>query len=298
MKDVVIRYWKEGDDEGIFELFDRTDRWVSNEAYHKKFDDRGLTPRGIVLAEMDGLIIAHLMGTRKEIMCEGEAKIFGGIGQVMVDKNYRGRGIGKAILQRIIQYHKDGNCRGILLWTQDSRIPAYPMYEKSGFRIAARRAIYNFQPGKTESSLSVEPYAKAFEDHAERVRQEWMRACFPVGIRSMKPADANWLVAHRNGQSVGYIHIGERDNIPFLSHAVGRLDEAYEICSAVFSFLAELGHKKAVWQTCVDSVWEAELHRRGFREGHIASDVRMCLPIGSPIDTNGKRPEFDGCSTW
>ena len=294
----IIRNWKSGDDEAIFELFDRTARWLSNESYTTKFDDKGLTPEGIVLAEEDGLIVGHVMGTRTEIMCEGRPTIFGGIGQVMVDENYRGLGIGKAILQKIIQYHTEGRCRGILLWTQDNRIPAYPIYEKFGFRIAARRAFYRFRISESKSPLSVEPYTEKFTEQTEAIRQEWMRSSFPVGIKSMRPSSTNWHVILKDRQPVGYVNIGKQDDIPFLSRAVALLSSASDVCETLLAHLRKLGHEEAIWQTCVGSVWEEELHKRGFRDGELETDVRMCLSIGSPVNIDNQRPEFDGCSTW
>jgi len=298
MSEVIIRRWKNGDDERIFELFDRTERWLSNENYSAKFNDEGLSPEGIIIAEKDGLIIGHLMGNKTKIMCEGAQKMFGGIGQVMVDENFRGRGIGKAMLQRIIQYHKDNGCRGIILWTQEHRIPAYPMYEKLGFRIVARWAFYTFRPEISTSTLSVEPYAEKFAAQTEEVRQEWMRACFPVGVGNMKPTDGNWSVIHEKHRVMGYVHIGQRGELPLLNRAVARLADASKVCDALFEFIKELGYEEAIWQTCVGSIWEEELHKRGFKECNLTGDVRMCLSIGSPINIHGQRPEFNGCSTW
>lgn len=298
MDDVIIRHWKHGDDEGIFKLFDRTARWVSNDVYHKKFRDKGLKPEGIILAEKNGLIIGHLMGTRSKIIYEGKQLIFGGIGQVMVDENYRGHGIGKAMLERIIQYHKDGKCRGIILWTQTDRVPAYPMYEKFGFKPVANRAFYHIPIKMSESSLSVELYISDFKDQTEEIRREWMKRSFPVGIANMKPGTDRCQVI-RNGQGiVGYIHIGNRDGIPLLSQGVTLLESASEVFDALLEYLTKNEHKEAIWQTCVGSVWEEEFHKRGFQDSRITTDVRMCLSIGSPIDTHGLRPEFDGCSTW
>jgi len=298
MSEVIIRHWQDGDDERVFELFDRTERWLSNEDYMAKFGDEGLAPEGIIIAAKDGLIIGHLMGTRTEIMCEGEAKLFGGIGQVMVDENFRGRGIGKEMLTRIIQYHTDNGCRGILLWTQDYRFPAYPMYEKFGFRIAARRAFYQCQPEINTSTLVVEPYTDKFAEQTEEMRLEWMRISFPVGIGNMKLTDGNWFVVHENHRVMGYVHVRQKDESLFLSHAVARLADAPEVCEALFKFIKELGHADAVWQTCIGSIWAEELQKRGVKEGNITGDVRMCLAIGPPIETHGQRPEFDGCSTW
>ena len=114
----------------------------------------------------------------------------------------------------------------------------------------------------------------------------------------MKPTGSDWWVVYRERRTVGYFHIGETNGLPLLSHAVARSGKASEMFDAVSGFLRKLGHGKAGWQTCVGSIWEEELHKRGFREGDITSHIRMCLPIGSPIDTHGQRPEFDGVSTW
>lgn len=114
----------------------------------------------------------------------------------------------------------------------------------------------------------------------------------------MRPEVGRWWVIKDKQNIIGYIHIGNMDNVPYLSSGVAYLENAPEFCNALLKHLAEQGHEKAIWQTCVGSIWEEELHKRGFRDGRIAVDVRMCLSVGSPIDVSGLRPEFDGCSTW
>lgn len=298
MGEIIIRHWQEGDDERIFDLFDRTERWLSNEAYRVKFNDKGLAPEGILLAESGELIIAHLMGSRTRIFCEGEPKRFGSIGQVMVDADFRGRKIGKEMIRRIVQYHIDGGCRGVILWTQDDRIPAYPMYEKVGFRPVVRRVFYHLRPREMPCPLSVEPYTAAFAESAEIARQAWMRSTFPMSLENMKPAEGAWWVAQRQGRCLGYVHLGENEGRPLISRAVAHPDQVSDVCQALLNHLAESDHGEIVWQTCVDSLWERELRKRGYEDRRPTSDVRMCLPIGAPIAMDGLRPEFDGCSTW
>jgi hypothetical protein len=216
----------------------------------------------------------------------------------MVDEDYRGRGIGKEIVRRVIQYHTDGECRGIILWTQDVLIPAYPMYRKFGFRIAARRVFYRFQLEATASNLSVETCTEAFAEQTENLQREWMQVAFPVGVENMKPTGGNWWVVSSNGQPVGYFHMGKKDDLPLLSQVVSRLSDAPDVFDAISGFLEERGHKEAIWQTCVDSIWEEELEKHELQDSQLTPHIRMCLPIGALIDTHEQRPEFDGCSTW
>ncbi|MBD3183620.1 GNAT family N-acetyltransferase [Candidatus Poribacteria bacterium] len=298
MEDITIRNWKEGDDENIYKLFDRTCRWLSNEAYANKFNDKGLKPEGIILAEKDGLIIGHVMGNWTDIMYEGKPTKFAGIGQVMVDENFRGYGIGKAMLKKIIDYHISGNCRGIILWTQKTLVPAYPMYQKLDFQPVVNRAFYRFRPKTTTSSLSVEPYRPSMGKEAEKVRIEWMHSCFPVGVNNMKPGSGNCWVLCKNKKVIGYFCKWENDGVATINSAVSFIENASEMCSAVIGFLKAYGYKEVVWQTCAGSIWQKKLNNLVQYEEELLADVRMCKSIGSPINIERLLPEFDGCSTW
>lgn len=298
MQEFVVRPWQDGDDERICALFDRVERWLSDDAYARKFDDKGLTPEGVLLAEQGDRIVGHLMGTRTEIHYEGRPQVFGTIGQVMVDGDCRGMGIGKALLERIIQYHRDGQARGILLWTQPARIPAYPMYVKAGFETVVKRALWKVAPVGSQTSLIIEPYSEAFAERTEAIRQEWMRSSFPVGIENLRPDGDGWWVVRREGSAIGYLRLGEREDAPFVSHALARTADATEVCNALLTHLKQQGHVQASWLTAIGSVWDEALRQRGYTEVRETGDVRMCLSIGNRVDTEGLRPDFDACFTW
>ena len=63
---------------------------------------------------------------------------------IVVKKSYRGKGIGKALLNEIIKKSQDVNCKNIFLEVNEKNIPAIKMYESAGFKqVGRRRRYYN-----------------------------------------------------------------------------------------------------------------------------------------------------------
>jgi len=53
--------------------------------------------------------------------------------ELVVDTEFRGRGVGRALMTRAIEWAKHQNFPGITLETQDNNVPACTFYEKCGF---------------------------------------------------------------------------------------------------------------------------------------------------------------------
>jgi ribosomal protein S18 acetylase RimI-like enzyme len=56
--------------------------------------------------------------------------------ELTVDTEFRGKGVGRALLTRAIEWAKQQNFPGITLETQDNNVPACRFYEKCGFVLA------------------------------------------------------------------------------------------------------------------------------------------------------------------
>jgi|SRR5579875_3730217 len=82
------------------------------------------SPRGCFVAEVDGRVV----GTTATIVYEGRVAW---IGLVLVDPDFRGRGIGTRLLERAIE-HLDG--LGVPNIKLDATPQGRPIYEKLGFR--------------------------------------------------------------------------------------------------------------------------------------------------------------------
>jgi len=68
-------------------------------------------------------------------------KSIGFIENVITDIEYRGKGIGKNIMENAIKYAKDQNCYKVLLQSGSKRTDAHRFYESLGFDGESKRAF-------------------------------------------------------------------------------------------------------------------------------------------------------------
>jgi len=67
-------------------------------------------------------------------------KSLGYIGHLIVDKNYRQKGIGKKLMQKAIEYLKQSNCYKVIIQSGIEREGAHKFYEKLGFDGKSKKA--------------------------------------------------------------------------------------------------------------------------------------------------------------
>ena len=84
----------------------------------------------------DGLIVAMVTVYKKNNA--------GHIGLIGVDENYRGRGIGKALIDAAKNYFLSIETRKIEVVTQGHNVSACLMYERTGFFVSERFDFYHF----------------------------------------------------------------------------------------------------------------------------------------------------------
>lgn len=58
---------------------------------------------------------------------------FGYVEELVVNPEFRGKGVGHALMARAIEWAKGQNLPGLTLETQDNNVPACKFYEKCGF---------------------------------------------------------------------------------------------------------------------------------------------------------------------
>jgi ribosomal protein S18 acetylase RimI-like enzyme len=58
---------------------------------------------------------------------------FACIEELTVDAEFRGKGIGQALMRRAIEWAREQNYPGVMLETQTNNVPACKLYEKCGF---------------------------------------------------------------------------------------------------------------------------------------------------------------------
>ncbi|GHU38183.1 acetyltransferase [Spirochaetia bacterium] len=68
-------------------------------------------------------------------------KSIGFIENVITDKEYRRKGIGKNIIKKAIEYAKEQNCYKVLLQSGNKRTEAHKFYESIGFDGKSKKAF-------------------------------------------------------------------------------------------------------------------------------------------------------------
>ncbi len=121
------------------------EREVHAEDVDYGFDDSGPT---IFFAEVDG----NLAGRIKMLRWWNQ---FAYVDDIVVNPEYRGRGIGRTLLERGIQWAHENNFPGVMLETQDDNVPACTLYQSCGFTLSGfDRNIYRaINPHTKETAL-------------------------------------------------------------------------------------------------------------------------------------------------
>jgi streptothricin acetyltransferase len=80
---------------------------------------------------------------------------FAYVDDLVVNPEYRGAGIGRALLEHGIQWARENNFPGIMLETQDDNVHACSLYQKYGFVLSGfDRNVYKaISPHKNETAL-------------------------------------------------------------------------------------------------------------------------------------------------
>jgi GNAT superfamily N-acetyltransferase len=84
----------------------------------------------------------HLIGSIMGIVCEelyGDCKPFLVIENMIVDKNSRKKGTGKALISELEKLAKERDCTQIILVTETDRLDACGFYESVGFHPTANK---------------------------------------------------------------------------------------------------------------------------------------------------------------
>jgi GNAT superfamily N-acetyltransferase len=92
------------------------------------------------VAEIEGQVVGYASAQIKRQ--EGAADI-GIVSYNAVDPDYRGRGIGTALMRRVESYLKGEGVRVLAVWTLEADEPARRMYERMGFEELTRFVYYS-----------------------------------------------------------------------------------------------------------------------------------------------------------
>lgn len=121
------------------------EREVQIEDIDYGFDESGPT---IFFAEVDGQIAGRIKMLRWWNQ-------FAYVEDLVVNPGYRGLGLGRALLERGIQWAREGHFPGVMLETQDDNVPACTLYQSCGFVLSGfDRNLYKaINPNTKEAAL-------------------------------------------------------------------------------------------------------------------------------------------------
>lgn len=93
-----------------------------------KYFDGTNNSRIYVIAKCDGQIVGACY---IDLSFAGLSNIR--LGDMIVNKDYQGQGIGQAIVEKVIAYAKEKNIKKVWLYTQEELTNAIKLYQKMGF---------------------------------------------------------------------------------------------------------------------------------------------------------------------
>ena len=89
----------------------------------------------ILGAKIDGILVGTLMAVTCQMLF-GQCRSFMVVEDVVIEANYRRRGIGKALMQQVEQFAKSKNCSYIMLITDSDRLDSHEFYKSLGYKSA------------------------------------------------------------------------------------------------------------------------------------------------------------------
>lgn len=111
-----------------------SDPWSENAFYSEL-----MNPLSLWLVAVDGERVAGYVGSQTVL---GEADMM----NLAVHEEYRRRGLGRQLVQALVERLAQQGCRMLLLEVRASNAPAIALYEQLGFRQVGRRPNYYFKP--------------------------------------------------------------------------------------------------------------------------------------------------------
>ena len=92
------------------------------------------------VAEADGRLVGSLMLCRTDEPLTGQMRVF------LIEKDYRRRGIGSALIRALMDKARGAGYRQLILWTAREAVDAVRMYERLGFHAVEEKENFDWTP--------------------------------------------------------------------------------------------------------------------------------------------------------
>ncbi len=190
-----------------------------------------------------------------------------GVGPITVDRSAQGKGIGRALMQDVIDYAKRENIRDVRLLQDAYNMSSLSLYTSLGFEVMNAAALMRAAPGRPDESVRLVVVADlpAIEELSNRIyktsRRNEAAAAIAFGFSP--------LLRQRQGRVVGYYIPG------VFGHGVA---ETEEDALAMIGEAARLLPPEAARFFCPLS--QAELYRKALKAGCRAIKVMNVMAMG------------------
>lgn len=147
--------------------------------------------------EQDG----HIVGNASLIPFRDRGKRIFLIANVATHPDYRRRGIGRALTERVMKQARDKNASSIWLHVRDDNPGAIQLYQDLGFQEIARRTTWQTTPeprlAYPQNQVQIVPRQPRFWP----IQQEWLRRLYPPELNwyqswntsALRPGLWNWI---------------------------------------------------------------------------------------------------------
>jgi ribosomal protein S18 acetylase RimI-like enzyme len=147
--------------------------------------------------EQDGRIV----GNASLIPFRDKGKRIYLIANVATHPDYRRRGIGRALTERVMKQARDKKASAIWLHVRDDNPGAIKLYQDLGFQELARRTTWQATPDPRRSYLNTDIKIASRQPRFWSLQQEWLRRLYPDdltwyhswNVNVLRPGVWNWL---------------------------------------------------------------------------------------------------------
>jgi ribosomal protein S18 acetylase RimI-like enzyme len=190
-----------------------------------------------------------------------------GVGPITVDRSVQGRGIGRALMQDVIDYARRNNIQRVRLLQDAYNMRSLSLYTSLGFEVKEAAALMQSAPGKPDGSVRpvVEADLTAIDELSRRIYKTSRRNEAAAAVLG----GSLTLLRECNGRIVGYYISG------VFGHGVA---ETEEDALALIGGSARLLPPEAACFFCPLS--QADLYRKALKAGCRAIKVMNIMALG------------------